>query len=374
MLTPEAYPLSGNLALQCCDKCGFISNLSGDSPKAYDAYYQKLNKHVARSSPQLELQDKQYFSSLLKYIQENSHLKILDASILDYGAGAHIFSDICLQFGAKEVLNFDVGMESFGGRHFDLVVATHTFEHLPNPLEDLRRLVDSVKDGGIVAISTPDASAYEDCYYGPYNHFDLEHINHFSPQSMNRLCQEVGLDVLAIRQGERLVAEGLAYSDLLIVATKRTPSKEQLIAVPSFHASEFLCDFLTKNGTDFEQTTRDIKDILSEAANFPRAFVAIYGLSSYAFRVMGFMKNAELLDKVDFFADSDPRLTGMHLFSDKKVLSRFEFESRIEENPRSRFFVIVASVNSHRILDMFASSEKMRNCIVRTVGPSTKNR
>lgn len=379
MLVPAQYPLRGTLALDCCNTCGFVSNATGNLDTDYSRYYTQLNKHSSRASQDLMKEDGRYFDALVDYIVSKTGMRVEGSSILDWGAGANIFGEICLRHGAQEVLNYDIGMPSLGERKFDLVISTHCFEHLVNPLEDLRYLSNFVKDNGILAISTPDISGYQNCYYGPYNHFDLEHINHFSPKSMTRLFSEVGLDVVAIRQGERRVAESLSYSDLLVVARKSRNTYKEMLEIEDFNPKSMLTSFLNYNKSDFEKCKSDIRDFLMSVRQSSDAITVLYGLSSYAFRVLAFAERENLIKHIDYFADSDARLSSMEMIPGKKILSRSEFETLVDKtslvaSQTKRVNVLIASVNSSRIVDMFKSEPKFQHCVLKVIGPSTKNR
>lgn len=378
MLVPVRYPLNGRLDLNCCTTCGFVSNSSDNTDDDYASYYNSLNKHSARVASNLVVEDRNYFDTVLNYIVSTTGICVDGSSVLDYGAGANIFGEICLKYGAREVVNYDVGMERLEERKFDLVVSTHCFEHLTDPLSEIKRLSQYLNDEGVLAIATPDISGYSKCYYGPYNHFDLEHINHFSPGSMTRLFTEAGLNVVGIRQGERRVADSLAYSDLLVVARKSRDSENRVIEIEDFNPNEFLDSFLNYNEIEFEKCKSDISNWLMEVKQVDNAITVFYGLSSYAFRVIAFLRRANLLDKIDYFADSDVRLSSMEMVPGKKILSRAEFDQllgTLSSLPNCKNInVVIASVNSSRIVDMFESEPNLKHCVVCVIGPSTKNR
>lgn len=378
MQVPMLYPLNGNLDLYCCMTCGFVANLTSNTDNDYVNYYSLLNKHSSRASKDLVDEDRGYFDSLIKHIVSTTGIRLEDSSILDYGAGANIFGELCLTYGAQQIVNYDVGMESLGDQKFDLVVSTHCFEHLIDPLGEIRKLSQFVSDGGILAIATPDISGYPKCYYGPYNQFDLEHINHFSPSSMTRLFTEAGLHVVAVRQGERRVAKSLAYSDLLVIARNIQDPDNKVLEIEKFNPDDFLNTFLSYQEIEFDKVKEDISDWLLKVKQVPKAITVFYGLSSYAFRVIAFLRRANLLDKIDYFADSDVRLSSMYMIPGKKILSRTEFDQLIRSDSqtisRSQVFIAIASVNSSRIVEMFESEPNLEHCVVKVIGPSTQNR
>lgn len=88
------------------------------------------------------------------------------------------------------------------GVTFDFINSEQVFEHLPNPLGHLRRLVRWLNPQGFLRIAVPNADLHRDCLGRPdwragHDAFHpLEHINGFSPRSLRRLVQEAGLEVV----------------------------------------------------------------------------------------------------------------------------------------------------------------------------------
>ena len=64
MLVPNGFPLTGELALNFCKRCQFVSNLSSATESDYVEYYTRLNKHQVREGD-LSRIDKDYFSELV---------------------------------------------------------------------------------------------------------------------------------------------------------------------------------------------------------------------------------------------------------------------------------------------------------------------
>ena len=77
---------------------------------------------------------------------------------------------------------------------FDLVVGWQAFEHLHNPVFALHKLYDWTRPGGWLALSVPDASAWEfrifaERWYG----LDLpRHLFHFTPGTLNGTLAQAG--------------------------------------------------------------------------------------------------------------------------------------------------------------------------------------
>jgi len=72
---------------------------------------------------------------------------------------------------------------------FDLVIAKDVLEHVAQPVEMLKKLVASVKDGGYIYLRVPNVNAYW-CLRAIDT---MGHINHFTPKVLINLAKQAGL-------------------------------------------------------------------------------------------------------------------------------------------------------------------------------------
>lgn len=103
---------------------------------------------------------------------------------------------------AREVLGLNViqgvaeKME-FPEETFDLVVAWMVIEHLHDPLEALKRIARSLKNGGYFAFSIPNAGSWEFKFFNKY-WYGLHlpnHLHHFTITSIDDLLKKVNLQI-----------------------------------------------------------------------------------------------------------------------------------------------------------------------------------
>jgi SAM-dependent methyltransferase len=101
---------------------------------------------------------------------------------------------------------------------FELVTFSHSLEHIPEPVATLRRAASLLVPGGRIAIEVPNWACWQRRLFdGRWFHLDLpRHVQHFSPRSLRRLADELGLEVEAI--GTRSMLISAAYSIHYLIA------------------------------------------------------------------------------------------------------------------------------------------------------------
>jgi 2-polyprenyl-3-methyl-5-hydroxy-6-metoxy-1,4-benzoquinol methylase len=155
-------------------------------------------------------------------------------TLLDVGAGTGIFMhlarergwrpegiDICAMAAEKAAHEFDLPItigaferHAFDGRQFDAASMLDVLEHVPNPLESLRRLHAVVRPGGAVMIAVPNQrcllTRIVDLYAqagGPLASRLLQrlyvppHLHYFSPSTLRAIVSAAGFQVRSLRQG-----------------------------------------------------------------------------------------------------------------------------------------------------------------------------
>jgi hypothetical protein len=372
--TPHPYPLSGDMCLFVCGRCGFIGAQTSSTEVDYTDYYTNYNKHHIRQGSLSEL-DKKYFEKVINFIKGRFPLAFDRTRVLDFGSGARLFSSMAMNEGASVASNLDLGVP-LNGSAFDLVVSTHCFEHVLDFRSEFARIRSILRDDGVFCIAVPDVRGYTDYYYGPYNCFDLEHINHFDCDSLCAALQEQGLSAVAVMESERLVTPTLAYPEVLVLARR-----ESVGVGLDFRSSRNPVDLVLKNYLDksFADMTMGLafaRGVFEQDAGKGGGEVAygLYGLSSYAFRLLRFWDNSEI--PLTWFADSDGRLKGKTI-RDVAIFDSGEFATFASRNSRKGIKTVcfLASVNAYRIAE-FLSDLQRENALLEVVvlPPDCQNR
>lgn len=74
-----------------------------------------------------------------------------------------------------------------------LVTLSHVLEHVADVHAVLAATVGLLAEGGLLYVEVPDATRYHEYVAAPYQDFNTEHLNHFSPGLMDRAVVQHGL-------------------------------------------------------------------------------------------------------------------------------------------------------------------------------------
>lgn len=119
--------------------------------------------------------------------------------------GTELDSDVVGRLRAEGFKAYDQRVEEIDdipANSLDLVTMFHVIEHVDNPKAVAQRIADWLVPNGIFAIETPnidsvDARWFQKSYWGGYH--IPRHWNLFTPESLKRLLQDAGLEVVALR-------------------------------------------------------------------------------------------------------------------------------------------------------------------------------
>lgn len=84
---------------------------------------------------------------------------------------------------------------------FNLVILFQVLEHLSDPLDAIRKSAELLQPGGMMVVAVPNAASWQARAFGRFwFHLDVpRHLQHFSPESLGRLFQKIGLRVVRAR-------------------------------------------------------------------------------------------------------------------------------------------------------------------------------
>ena len=81
---------------------------------------------------------------------------------------------------------------------FDAITFWHVLEHLPDPVEALRRARPLLVPGGVVVVSVPNLASWQARLFGDaWLHLDIpRHLVHYTPDSLAAVMARAGFDVI----------------------------------------------------------------------------------------------------------------------------------------------------------------------------------
>lgn len=216
--TFENSPVVGAFSLVICAACGFAFNDFATLQSDFDNYYVNdsfyLTSGTISVGGSIEYEEKRLESfahRLAPYIPSKDS-KIIDVGSsrgellkrLAYRGFTQLYgvdpNPSCVQF-IKESLGFEAAVGSaqslpFEGLRVDVLVYSHVIEHVI----DLRSLLtvasEKLDDNGIICVEVPDASRYQENSILPFQSLYLEHVNHFSPETLANYFNGAGFEVV----------------------------------------------------------------------------------------------------------------------------------------------------------------------------------
>lgn len=206
-----------------CFECGctFLGKLDTDS--GYYKKYYESGYYENTTGPLLsKLLD--VLSRFLAYKKQQLILASLKKkngiSILDVGCGEGSF---LLKLNAKKFIKNGVeinqegvaicrksGLEiysqnlidiNFENKKFDVITLWHVLEHLPNPVEMLKKIHTILSDNGVLIFEVPNTDSFG-FKYGREDWFHLDsprHLMLYNIRSVTRLCELSGFRIITIR-------------------------------------------------------------------------------------------------------------------------------------------------------------------------------
>lgn len=176
---------------------------------------------------------------------------------------------------------------------FDLILCVSVLEHLKRPLEILQQLYNLLDDDGYLFIEVPD-SFKSNVQISEF--YSFEHLNHFTYYTFINLLiknnfHPINIDVDSLR----------------VVAQK----------VSDTHYKKKIVNHFENYSTEKNKFESAISNRLDKFINSPKSLrFSIYGAGEHS---LFLLSKFNLLNKVDYFIDSDKRKWGKE-FCNKKVI------------------------------------------------------
>ncbi len=223
--------------------------------------------------------------------------------------------------------------------YFDLITSFYSLEHMPEPAASVATIAKMLVPGGLFYVVVPDWQA------NIADYVVVDHVNHFSPESLTQLMVRAGLQVTTLRS---------ELHDSALVLVARKPLAEE-----AFDAK------LPSTTTPLEQRALEVASYWGAFRDRVQAFeqqtesaglaAAIYGSGFYGTYIASCLRN---LSAVSCFLDQNPFRQGKELMG-KPVIAPADLPPSVRAlyvglNPARAKAEIEKTVElSHRPLELF---------------------
>ena len=229
----QGFPKYGFTWVRCTD-CRTLYMSPRPSPEVMGAYYSDSEnyrfwaQHIFPASEQAR-KEKIHRPWLERVVESCRRQRVPLGTLLEIGPGFGTFAALATESGFFErvvaveptpelvIACRSRGVEVVAARvedvadeigPVDVVVAFEAIEHLFEPGDLVRQAARFLAPGGLLVLSCPNGEGFDIATLGPESlAVDPEHVNLFNPQSLGRLLDRFGFDVVESATPGRLDAE-----------------------------------------------------------------------------------------------------------------------------------------------------------------------
>ncbi len=147
-------------------------------------------------------------------------------------------------------------------KSFDVITFWHVLEHLYNPMKILKIARELLKDDGLILIAVPNVTSFDAQFYqNEWVALDSpRHLHHFIPESLQRLCSTVGLEIPEFQQMTLDAFYNCMMSERMIIT--QHPIKRYLLPLYLFRAFVVALITIIKSSRKRTQNYRQGSSIL----------------------------------------------------------------------------------------------------------------
>lgn len=194
-----------------CQNCGFVFADVAVTQEALNRYYAQQSKYADQktsSGSGESTEDRQRLQDIAFQVARNfpdRHLRLLEIGCANGGLLRELKhmgytcltgidpSPACVEHTRQVGVDAWIGslsalpVETNG---YDLVILSHVLEHVID-LHAAMQNLEKACQGSLFTI-VPDAAHYHEFVNAPFQDFNTEHVNHFSPIALHNLCGQYG--------------------------------------------------------------------------------------------------------------------------------------------------------------------------------------
>jgi SAM-dependent methyltransferase len=323
----QLAPLDGidlSTTIGLCVTCGQLQACRMAPASRYEQYYRELSK--TDHAQTLSKLDEARIGEAINFCREFGHTGM---RVADIGCGAGDLLARLQKNGYLPVLGLDpaVGAPNQALQRFGLQVVEQGFigngigrlrqtapdivflmavlEHLCDARSDFERIARSLKPGAVLVLEVPAIEGFDPIGGEPLGEFSIEHIQFFSKETLSRLIQSVGLNLI----GTRLVPWPNAVGFSLFAACRRpqsvasTGARPTLTERPQTASRSTLLQYAAQGRARLQQCLARIPK------NGP---LVIYGAGAHTARILPMMAPA-ISGRIVAVVDGNPNLHGKRI-------------------------------------------------------------
>jgi SAM-dependent methyltransferase len=311
------HPLASGYDVVACHTCGFVYADTSATQEDYNEFYEQMSKYsdpaTGTGSGALgwDAERLRDTATTVARFLDSSEARILDIGCAGGGLlcclralgfnnsiGVDPSASCVAEVRAKGLdgMQGAIGSLTFRARSFDCIVLSGVLEHLRDLHGALKGLVPLLKANGFLYIEVPDATAYAEFLYSPFQDFNTEHINHFSPSTLRGLLRGFGLG--PVFEGRKSIRSS---------ATSFYPDIYGVFRANSDGAGEDGADGLTSRIKLYIAASRQMLSEMSERLDLAltgSSGVIIWGVGQLTMKLLRYSPLAR--SKIVAFVDSSP--------------------------------------------------------------------
>lgn len=308
-----------------CKACGFGYADHIPDQAAFEEHYRRLSKYEYQGSEgQVSALDLARFDCIIDKL--TPHLPDRHARILDIGCATGALLSLLKSRGYMNLIGIDpsaacakTAHDLYGIRvynvsaaqlpayedRFACIILSGVLEHIRDLTDILDSVNDLLDDDSFIFIEVPDASRFALRPDAPYQEFSLEHINFFSPTSLNNLMHFHGYALVWTREH---YCDQTSSTRMPIISAlfKKEPLKDTSLFTFDTSTRAGLESYITKSKS-IELRICQVIDRLADE-QIP---LFVWGVGTHTLRLL----KTSHLDKVNIvaFIDSNPHYQNKHL-------------------------------------------------------------
>jgi len=317
---PEGHPLSAGYDIVCCPTCGFVYADTAVTQADYDAFYARFSKYEDRQTSSgggESAADADRLIQVATYLAE--HVPDRRARILDLGCANGGLLKSLKAIGYTNLVGLDpsptcvattkaLGVEAYEGSLFsmptrlgkcDVVILSHVLEHVQAVRPAIDQLAKMTVPGGLAYIEVPDALRYAELVAAPFQDFNTEHINHFSPHSLAQLLKLCGWELKAKGSKTVFSAPGMPYPATFVLAMKSENAEPRADIIKDTALKETIVDYIARSQTIMDKIEARMQQTLKTSPE-----VIVWGTGQLALKLLAETSLGQA--RIAAFVDGNP--------------------------------------------------------------------